>query len=93
MPDNQDGTHWILAELFREPEGGRVSHLFALFSLLWVIYGVSTFSLPIILASPVAFLFPVAELLPRERSRLAGGLRIIGLLYALAVTVLYFIFL
>ncbi|WP_440766150.1 hypothetical protein [Natronorubrum sp. DTA7] len=85
----------MITELFREPDGWRSGGLLiavGLFFLgLYAFYGlVGAGGISSALHFGVLWLLlGIPELLPKERTQVAGGLRVLGLVFALALLIFY----
>jgi hypothetical protein len=73
---------------FREPRGGRLSWALLGLAVSYAVVVPNVYPFTIV-AVPFVLLFPVAELLPEDRVRLAGILRVLGFVYLLLVPVVY----
>lgn len=81
MADHRYRDNPILAEFLREPHGGRVAAVLAAVAVLYAVYAVVTTTSWMVVSAPVLLLLAGAEVLPAERLRVAGALRIVGFLY------------
>lgn len=70
--------HWLFKGLFRPPTGGWLG--WAIFGLV-ILLTIHGFWSDYWLHVPLAMLFGVPEILPQDRTQLAGRLRFVGFIY------------
>lgn len=82
---DQENTGTPGAVLFKNPRGGVLSWGIFGLAALYAIIALVTFELTMVLGIPIVLLASTAEILPEERIRTAGMLRIMTLGYMLLV--------
>lgn len=91
MSTHNQAQNRFFAGLYREPRRTRVSWALLVLALLWLLVGLVTTSSGLLLLAPIPLLMTVADVLPGRRVRVAVTLRVIAVLYMIAIPTGYLV--